>query len=120
MSKYSEEDIDRDFHDIDPGFSAVMQNLAYNPATPFRAIPTFGDRPITVKSFSIQFSEEAAERFAELADRYGFDSSVDFINTAISVYGQMLAAGDEGYAQVVLLNPNTQEIIPVSLTRNGM
>jgi hypothetical protein len=107
--------------EVPPGFASVMQNYAYNPATPFRTLPTFGDiKKEENKGIELRFPPDVVDKLETVASKYGFSGPVDFINTAMSVYGQMLVAKEDGFTQVVLLNPETNDIIPVQLTRDDM
>ena len=104
------------------GFLSYMQNTAINSSTPFKAIPDFTqptEDPVDEEDgFTIVFSKDVAEQLKGTALDLGFANSADFINTAVSVYGQMLgAAKNEGFTQVVLINPETQDMIQVPLVQ---
>ena len=110
----------------DPGFLEVMQNMSVSSPSPFRSYAKIGqtaaeagDKPSDADGLQLVFDKDVALELKQRALKFGYDNAPGFIQAAVSVYGQMLAAAhDEGYTQVILLNPETEEVIQVPLVNN--
>ena len=107
----------------DPGFLEVMQNMSVSSPSPFRSYAKLGqttaeagDAPSDANGLQLVFEKDVAIELKARAIKYGFDNAPGFIQAAVSVFGQMLAAGqDDGFTQVILLNPETEEVIQVQM-----
>jgi hypothetical protein len=107
----------------DPGFLEVMQNMSVSSPSPFRSYAKIGqtaaeagDGPSDTDGLTLVFEKDVAVDLKARALKYGFDNAPGFIQAAVSVFGQMLAAAqDDGYTQVILLNPKTEEVIQVAM-----
>ena len=106
----------------DPGFLEVMQNMSVSSPSPFRSYAKIGQTAAEAgeksdtDGLTLVFDKDVAVDLKARALRYGFDNAPGFIQAAVSVFGQMLAAAQEdGYTQVILLNPETDEVIQVQM-----
>lgn len=107
----------------EPGFLGVLQNQAIGvPAfTPRYDIGTGAAEEKDDNALTLVFSGEVRKEMSRIAAELGFDNLVTFINTATSVYGQMMgAAKNEGFRQVLLVNPDTEKVINVPLIPDGV
>ena len=106
----------------DPGFLEVMQNMSVSSPSPFRSYAKIGQtvaeggEKSDTDGLQLVFEKDVAIELKARALKYGFDNAPGFIQAAVSVFGQMLAAAQEdGYTQVILLNPETEEVIQVAM-----
>ena len=106
----------------DPGFLEVMQNMSVSSPSPFRSYAKIGQtaseagEQSDTDGLTLVFDKDVAVDLKARALKYGFDNAPGFIQAAVSVFGQMLAAAQEdGYTQVILLNPETDEVIQVAM-----
>jgi hypothetical protein len=106
----------------DPGFLEVMQNMSVSSPSPFRSYAKIGQtvaeagEKSDTDGLQLVFEKDVAIELKARALKYGFDNAPGFIQAAVSVFGQMLAAGqDDGFTQVILLNPETEEVIQVQM-----
>ena len=105
----------------EPGLLGVMRNQA-------AGIPMFtpsydigGQDAEKRDGMSITFSEGVTQQLKRISSDLGFLTVADFINTATSVYGQMLRAAQvEGYSQVLMVNPETEQVINVPLVSDDV
>ncbi len=110
----------------DPGFLEVMQNMSVSSPSPFRSYAKIGqtaaeagEQPSDTDGLTLVFEKDVAVDLKARALKFGYDNAPGFIQAAVSVYGQMLAAArDEGYTKVILFNPETEEVIQVPLVDN--
>jgi len=97
----------------EPGFSSVLQSMAFTPQTPFQQIPVLGQTVTKDTKLTIVLEHSVVEHLSQLIADTPIESVPHFINNAVSVYGQMLSAAKDGYSIPVLLNPETSDIIPI-------
>lgn len=108
----------------DPGLFTVMENMSVGMPNPFRTYPKFEkkeDDPSLEDGLTIVFNKATAEQMTSIAKELGFDNLGNFVNASVSIYGQMLrAAQEDGYTKALLLNPETEEVISVTLVDDGL
>jgi len=110
--------------EVEPGIFTVMENMSVKMPNPFRTYPKF-EKEVKEESLedglTIVFDKATAEQMTGIAKELGFSNLGDFVNTSVSIYGQMLrAAQNDGYTKALLLNPKTEEVISVSLVDDGL
>ena len=105
----------------EPGLLGVMRNQAAGvPA--FTPTYDIGSQEAERRDgMTIVFSEGVTKTLKEVSANLGFRTVADFINTATSIYGQMLrAATVEGYSKVIMMNPETEQVIHVPLVSDDV
>lgn len=104
----------------EPGFTSVMQSMAFTPQTPFKGVPWLGqtnpDENENGKSLTFVLEPSVVTHLARLIEDTNITSVAQFVNNAVSIYGQMLMAAKDGYTVPVLVNPETSDIIPIHTT----
>ena len=107
----------------DPGLLDVMQNWAVKSPSPFARVPNLDAKKEQLEQegkdgLTLIFAEEVSSKLKQIAKDLDFASVPDFIVTATSVFGQMLgAAKHDGYTMVILVNPETQQVIEIPLVK---
>ncbi len=98
----------------EPGMHTVLQNMAYNKKNPLQTIPEI--KPKEKAGFTLDFSPEAAEKFTSLAHEAGFANIAEYVNAAVSIYGQMLLATNDGFSDPIQVHTETKELLRIQLT----